>query len=124
MNGAPNVVQFGGGERRICCWAFMVSVKNFRLTTLVGNHNGADLEIPDVYEHVIAVNQAPFIPARRRIQVILAIIYLVAAIPVFVLDLLALLPFMVLHVVMVIAVVVVLVLRVCRSTRKACRQYS
>ena len=42
MNGAPNVVQFGGGERRICCWAFMVSVKNFRLTTLDENdaHGG------------------------------------------------------------------------------------
>lgn len=96
-----------------------------RFGLLVGDDYGADLEIADIDEHIVAINQAPLISARGSTQVILVIIHLIATIPVFVPDLLAFLPLVMLNVVVVISIMVILVpvLRECRS-RKTCRQNS
>ena len=83
-------------------------------SVLVGYDDRADLEISDVDQHIVAVNQPPLISARRRVQMVLAIVDAFAAIPVFMLDRSTFLPLLVLHIVMVVFVfvVVVVVLRI------------
>src|ERR1700722_5643363 len=67
---------------------------------------GANLEVGTVHENVVAINHAPLVTARRGAQVILVVIDLIGAIPVFVLDDGTFVPFLVFDV----GVVVVMVL--------------
>ena len=68
---------------------------------------GANLEVGRVDENVVAVNHAPFVTAWRGAQVILVVIDLVAAIPIFVLDDGTLVPFLVFDVRVVVTMVLI-----------------
>ena len=66
---------------------------------------GANLEVGSVDENVVSVNHAPFITAWRGAQVILVVIDLIGAIPVFVLDDGTFVPFLVFDVAVVVMMV-------------------
>ena len=96
------------------------------LKMLVGHDHRANLEISNVHHDVVAVNHPPLVSAWWRSQMVLAVVDMFAAVPVFMPDVLASLPFLVLDIVMVIPVVVVVVLivvlRISRSANETCRQ--
>ena len=68
--------------------------------------DGADFEVRAVRENIVAINPAPFVTPWRGVQVIVAVVDSIAAIPVLVLHTFTFLPFLVLD----IRVVVVMVL--------------
>ena len=70
--------------------------------------DGADLEVRDVGENVVAVNQTPLVTPWRGAQVILAVVDLIAAIPVVVIEAGAFPPILVFDITVVVAMALVL----------------
>ena len=107
--------------RCTCNWGG--SLLRFRNAgALLYSDDGADLERRGVCKNVCAVYHAPFIPRRRRAQMILVVINLIAPIPVFVLDRCSFFPFLMFDVRVVIVMILVSVLGKCSRARKACRK--
>ena len=79
-------------------------------------NDGANLKRRAVSENVVAVHHTPFVTPWRGAEVVLAVIDLIAAIPVFVFDWSTFLPFLVLDV----SVVVVMFLGKGDAAHKAC----
>ena len=77
---------------------------------LTGYDDSVNLVVRTIHQDVIAIDQAPFMAARGSVEVVLLVIYVLAAIPIFVLDAAALLPIIVLHVLVVVSIVVVMLL--------------
>src|SRR5579863_6895845 len=89
-------------------------------STLWDADYGADLEVGGVGEYVVAIDHAPFVSTWRRGEMILVVIRLFAAVPVFVLDGSAFSPFLVLDIGVVVVAVLVMVLGKGNTAHKSC----
>jgi hypothetical protein len=77
---------------------------------LTGYNYRVNLVVRTIHQDIIAIDQAPFVTPWWSVEVVLLVIYLLAAIPILLLDAATLLPIVVLYVFVVVSIVVVMLL--------------